>query len=79
MSTSLLLEAGAAFTAVLSADLAVIGAHFSHGAIAPAMADLAELLAGSGKHFVRLGGNIHFFRPKIFAEIWVHGFGAVIR
>ena len=68
-----MLEAGAVFAAMLSADLAVIGAHFGHGAIAPAMSDLAELFTGSGKHFVRLGGNIHFFGPKIFAEIWVHG------
>jgi hypothetical protein len=42
------------------------------------MADLVELFAGSRKNFVRLRGDIHLFRPKMFAEIWVHGWGMVI-
>jgi hypothetical protein len=65
----LFFEAGAVFTTVVASHLAVIRAHFGHGAIAPAMANVVRFFAGSREHFVRLGGNVHFFRPKIFAEI----------
>ena len=61
------------FAAALSGYLTVIGSHFGHGAIAPAVADVPEFVARSGKNLVLLGGNVHLFRPKIFAEIWVHG------
>jgi hypothetical protein len=61
------------FAAQLCADLFIVRPNFRHRAIAPAMANLAKLFAGSRKNLVRLGGDIHFFRPKMFAEIWVHG------
>jgi hypothetical protein len=65
----LFFEAGAVFTTVVASHLAIIRAYFGHGAIAPAMTNVAGFFAGSGEHFVHLGGNVHFFRPKIFAEI----------
>ena len=65
-------EAGAGAIAIGSGDLPVIRADFSHRTIAPAVADVVEFLTGSRKHFVRLRGDIHFFRPKMFAEIGVH-------
>jgi len=37
------------------------------------MPDIAQFLTRGGEYFVLLRGNIHFLRPKMFAEIWVHG------
>jgi hypothetical protein len=59
--------------AILRGDLSIVRAHFGHGAVAPAMADVPQLFTGCLKHLVLLGGNIHLFRPKIFAKIWIHG------
>jgi hypothetical protein len=70
--TPSLFETGAGAVAVLRADLPVIRADFGHGAVAPAMADVAEFFARGLEYLVRLRRDIHFFRPKIFAEIWVH-------
>jgi hypothetical protein len=60
-------------TAILRAYLAVVGANFGHGAVAPAVADVPQFLTGRMEHLVLLRGDIHFFGPKIFAKIWVHG------
>jgi hypothetical protein len=68
----LFFEAGTVFTALWGAHLAVVGTDFGHRAVAPAMPNIAKFVAGSRKHLVRLGGNIHFLCPKIFAEIWIH-------
>jgi hypothetical protein len=67
-----LFEAGAGFAAVVAAHLAVVGANFGHRAITPTMAYVARFFAGSRKHFVGLGGDVHLFCPEIFAEILVH-------
>jgi hypothetical protein len=69
----LILVTGAMFAAMQGADLTVVGTYFGHGAVAPAMADAAEFLGGRFEHVILFGGNIHFFRPEIFAEIRVHG------
>jgi hypothetical protein len=69
------LETGAVPAAVIRGHLPVIGPHFGHCAIAPTVADVPKFLAGSVRHLVLLGGNIHFFRPKIFAEMGVHEVG----
>jgi hypothetical protein len=37
------------------------------------MADVPQFLAGRVEYLVLLGRDIHFFRPKIFAKIWIHG------
>jgi hypothetical protein len=71
----LLFEAGTMLAAILTAYLPVIRAHFRQRAIAPAVADVFDLFAGSGKHLVLLGRDVHLFGPEIFAEIWVHGVG----
>jgi hypothetical protein len=73
MESGLFLKTTAILAAMRSAHLPVVGTDFRHRPIAPAMPNFVELLAGSGKNLVRLGRDIHLFRPKIFAEIWVHG------
>jgi hypothetical protein len=59
--------------AIQGAHLAVVRSHFGHGAVAPAMADSSEFFAGGLEDVILFGGDIHLFRPKIFAEMWVHG------
>ena len=68
----LLFKTGAAFGAGLRVHLAVVGAYCGHRPIAPAMPQIADLLAGGGKNTFRFDGDIHFFRPKMFADIRVH-------
>jgi hypothetical protein len=72
-SSRLFLKTRPVFFAKRSADLFVIRPDFRHRAIAPTVANLFRLLARSRKNLMRLGGDIHFLGPKIFAEIWVHG------
>jgi hypothetical protein len=74
----LFLETGAGAVAIRGAHLAVVRADLRHRSIAPTMADVFEFFSGSGKHFICLRGDVHFLRPKMFAEIWVHGSGDLL-
>ena len=59
--------------AIVRADLPIIRAYFGHCAIAPTMTNVAQFVARRLEYLVLLGGDVHLFCPKIFAEIWVHG------
>jgi hypothetical protein len=69
----LLFETGTIFGADVGGYLFGVRAHLGQGAIAPAVADVFQLFGGSGINLVLLGGDVHLFRPKMFAQMWVHG------